>query len=201
MSLWIRPLVAVDLAQAQALDQQGLGGWWSDRHYQQEIDRPSSLLLGLFGVPPQQGLRPDIPLARVDQASRPASLCLLGMVCLWLILDEAHITLLVVHPDYRGQGLGQALLGTVLQLARYRMAMRATLEVRASNQGAVNLYRKFGFQSLGCRPGYYQDGEDALILWLNGMQGIEFEQCLQRSQQQLHGRLSEQGWPALQVLV
>ncbi len=82
----------------------------------------------------------------------------------WLIVDEAHLVILVVTPQYRRQGLGARLLRTMLRDARANSAHRMTLEVRATNIAALALYRQFGFETLGRRPGYYQD-EDALILW------------------------------------
>ncbi|MDI6600968.1 MAG: ribosomal protein S18-alanine N-acetyltransferase [Thermoanaerobacteraceae bacterium] len=84
----------------------------------------------------------------------------------WAILDEAHITNIAVHPDYRGIGVGNALLEGLIEAARKRGATSMTLEVRASNEIAQNLYRKYGFKAYGRRKGYYQDnGEDAIIMW------------------------------------
>jgi ribosomal-protein-alanine N-acetyltransferase len=58
--------------------------------------------------------------------------------------------------------------------------------VRASNQIALSLYQKFGFQEAGRRRRYYQDnGEDALILWRGGLQSPEFEQELNQWKQQI----------------
>ncbi len=88
-----------------------------------------------------------------------------GFAVLWLIIDEAHVATIAVHPDFRRQGIAQRLLAHLLQAARQRQARVATLEVRASNQAAQNLYRKFGFQVVGRRPKYYTDNhEDALIM-------------------------------------
>jgi [ribosomal protein S18]-alanine N-acetyltransferase len=81
----------------------------------------------------------------------------------WLIVDEAHLVMLIVHPQFQGQGIGTVLLAHLLTHARHG-AHRMTLEVRASNQAALALYEKFGFEILGTRPHYYGD-EAALILW------------------------------------
>lgn len=85
----------------------------------------------------------------------------------WLILDEAHITNIAIHPDYRGQGLGEAILTYVMALAKTLGANKMTLEVRVSNLVAQSLYEKLGFERSGIRPGYYTDNqEDAIIMWV-----------------------------------
>lgn len=84
----------------------------------------------------------------------------------WVVLDEAHITNVAVHPDYRGRGYGKQILLAILAGAKARGAVRATLEVRVGNQVAQSLYLQQGFTFCGSRKGYYTDtGEDALIMW------------------------------------
>jgi [ribosomal protein S18]-alanine N-acetyltransferase len=97
------------------------------------------------------------------------------MGCFWSIVDEAHITLLAVHPDYRRQGGGQKiLLGLLIQAAKIEMR-HSTLEVRSSNTGAIQLYEKMGFENLGWRTKYYQNpSEDAVVMWLTGLQHPDF---------------------------
>ena len=73
-----------------------------------------------------------------------------------------------VSPEWRRQGIGSQLVGECLQGARRRGMTAAVLEVRPSNTDAVALYRRFGFQVIATRPGYYTDRrEDALILKLD----------------------------------
>lgn len=91
---------------------------------------------------------------------------IIGYAGMWTVLDEAHITNIAVHPDYRGQRLGERLLQELVQLAHSLGMLRMTLEVRVSNHVAQRLYAKFGFTSQGVRKGYYSDNqEDALIMW------------------------------------
>ncbi|RCK76761.1 MAG: Ribosomal-protein-S18p-alanine acetyltransferase [Anaerolineae bacterium] len=94
-----------------------------------------------------------------------------GAIVVWLVVDEAHIATLAVHPDYRRRGIATQLLQTALQECA-RLGMRtATLEVRAGNLAAQNLYRRFGFEVVGRRRAYYQDNhEDALIMTLSHLQ-------------------------------
>jgi ribosomal-protein-alanine N-acetyltransferase len=91
----------------------------------------------------------------------------------WVVLDEAHITNVAVHPDHRGLGFGHQILLALLAAAKVRGAERATLEVRTSNYVAQALYRQHGFVVCGSRRGYYTDtGEDALIMWKNDLTDV-----------------------------
>lgn len=138
-----------ELPQIVILDQLTLGGLWTLEGYRRELESLNSCLLGLYM---------DDNLTSTEK--------IIGCGCFWAILEEAHITLLAIHPDYQGKGLGKLLLCALLNDAVNRKLERATLEVKASNQVALSLYTKFGFKIAGRRKGYYQDtGEDALILW------------------------------------
>ncbi|MBM3819242.1 MAG: ribosomal-protein-alanine N-acetyltransferase [Acidimicrobiia bacterium] len=89
-----------------------------------------------------------------------------GFCSFWLVFDEIHINNVAVRPQFRQRGIGTALLGHVLTEARTLGARRATLEVRASNEGARRLYERLGFYVAGTRRNYYSNPvEDALILW------------------------------------
>lgn len=175
LDLKLQPLTSDDLSAVLELDKACFGGLWTLEGYQREMDSPNSDLLGLF--------------------SPASSLKLLGMGCFWSILEEAHITILAVHPQYHYQGLGQALLYSLLKTASDRGLERATLEVRASNLAAISLYQKFGFKTAGRRRRYYQDnGEDALILWRGDLQQPEFQVALQEWEIMVRDRLSKSAW-------
>lgn len=192
--LALTPLTSADLAEAVDLDQRCLGGLWTRDGYQREIDSPNSDLLMLRQVTTAE--HPDKAGSFNSRPPHfPTSPSLIGLGCAWAILDEAHITLLAVDPDYRRQGLGQVLLHTLLVLARHRGMAWATLEVRVSNRAAMSLYQRFGFEAVGERPGYYQNpSENALILWRQGLQRSDFEACLQQWRQELDKRLAQTGW-------
>ena len=90
-----------------------------------------------------------------------------GYAGMWLVLDESHITNVAVHPDYRGCGLGRAIMNDLLARAVVLGAARITLEVRVSNKTARGLYKSLGFVEKGFRRKYYSDNnEDAIIMWL-----------------------------------
>lgn len=96
-----------------------------------------------------------------DDADRAIAFCIV-----WLIFDELHINTLAVSPAHRRRGLATLLLTEIMAEAAREGARRATLEVRASNTAALELYARFGFTVSARRPGYYANPqEDALILW------------------------------------
>jgi [ribosomal protein S18]-alanine N-acetyltransferase len=132
------------------LDRVCFGQLWSAAQYEREHDSPNSDILILIEEDSQQ---------------------ILAYGCVWAIVDEAHITILAVHPDRRKSGFGQLILWGLLHRAILRNLARATLEVRLSNEAAIGLYEKFGFQTAGQRKKYYENPtEDALILWKNRLQ-------------------------------
>ena len=89
-----------------------------------------------------------------------------GFCAFWLVVDEIHINNVAVRAQFRGHGIGTALLRHVLAEARQLGARRATLEVRASNEAARRLYERIGFYVAATRRNYYTNpAEDALILW------------------------------------
>jgi ribosomal-protein-alanine N-acetyltransferase len=96
-----------------------------------------------------------------DTAGRLVAFC----AC-WLVADELHINTLAVKHDERRRGHATRLLGFVFQEALAEGVRAATLEVRRSNQAALGLYKRLGFEVRGVRRGYYErPAEDALVLW------------------------------------
>jgi len=75
-----------------------------------------------------------------------------------------HIKDFAVAPEMRNQGIGTRLLTGVLTHLRVAGAHAVSLEVRASNDAARNLYRSFGFEPAGREEGYYHDDEDAVLM-------------------------------------
>ena len=93
-----------------------------------------------------------------------------GFCAFWVVFDEIHINNVAIRPRYRGLGMGTALMQHVLRGGPALGARRATLEVRASNSGALRLYQRLGFYVAGTRKHYYtKPVEDALILWHDGL--------------------------------
>ena len=89
-----------------------------------------------------------------------------GFYGFWQILEEAHITTIATHPDFRRQGVSKFLMFDLIDECYKKMIKYITLEVRESNIPAISLYDKFGFSTIGTRKNYYQDNnENALIMF------------------------------------
>ena len=106
-------------------------------------------------------------LSVAETVTSPGKATVIGVIVMWFIIDEVHISTLAVHPDYRRRGVAQTLLKAALAESQQRGALAVTLEVRATNLAAQQLYKKFGFKIVGRRIRYYRDNdEDALIMTL-----------------------------------
>lgn len=168
-----------DITAVVALDRLCFGGLWSQDAYQRELESPNSDLL---------------VLEITDEADSQSGNKIIGIGCVWSILEEAHITLLGIDPGYRRYGFGQWLLIHLLLLASDRGLTHATLEVRPSNNIAIKLYEKFGFIVAGERRRYYSDGENALILWKRGLQDSQFLPQIEIAKTHWQNTFLHQGW-------
>lgn len=89
-----------------------------------------------------------------------------GYMGMWRIVDECHITNVAVLPECRNKGIAGRLIQKMVEICKCSEISAMTLEVRESNIPAINLYKKYGFYSVGKRPNYYSKPiEDALIMW------------------------------------
>lgn len=128
----------------------------------------------------------DVNLGNYFTAADKDTGKVLGYSGFWLISDEAHITTVAVHPDYRKNKIGELLLQNMVKVGYEKKAKWFTLEVRAGNIAAQGLYCKYGFKSLGIRPKYYQDNdEDALIMWTENIWETEFKETFKKNLDEL----------------
>lgn len=81
------------------------------------------------------------------------------------ILDEAHIMNIAVRSQFRNKGIGSIILDKIISDAKKRGIGALTLEVMESNNAAIRLYEKKGFECLGIRKNYYRNKHNALIYW------------------------------------
>jgi len=146
MEYWIEPLGDdADLEGVLAVEAESFSNPWTREMYTWELQNRSVCHIFL---------------------ARTAECRVAGFCAFWLVFDEVHINNVALRPQFRAQGIGTALLQHVLAEARRLGARRATLEVRASNEGARRLYERLGFYVAGVRRHYYTEPvEDALILW------------------------------------
>jgi len=95
---------------------------------------------------------------------------LVGYLCFWVVLDEAHLMNIAIHPNHRGSGYGKHLMDHLETICLREGIKRIILEVGRNNASAKRLYRKCGFSSVGFRKNYYPAvPDDALVMekWLH----------------------------------
>jgi ribosomal-protein-alanine N-acetyltransferase len=119
-----------------------------------------------------------------DDVSNPSKDFIVGFAGMWIMADEAHVTNIAVREHYRRRGLGESLFISIIELALELKANFITLEVRTSNAAAQSLYRKYGFNKVGTRRGYYIDnGEDALLMTTENITTADFQAKFQKLKQ------------------
>ena len=113
-----------------------------------------------------------------------------GFAGLLFALTDGHVTTIAVDPERQGARIGTRLMLVLLREAIARGATAVTLEVRASNEAAQALYRRFGFLPVGTRKGYYRHpDEDALVLWAHEVDTGEYAARLDRIEASLDSPL------------
>ena len=131
-----------------------------------DLDSVVAIEKASFPTPWSRGMfREDLtrPFSRPFTAEDPAGE-ILGYVVCWNVAGEAHLLNIAVHPNFRGRGVGEALVKETIRRAGRAGSEWIHLEVRVGNEQAQTLYRKCGFAFVGMRKGYYTDtGEDALL--------------------------------------
>ena len=160
----LRQMRQQDLSQVTAIDRISFSTPWSLAAYQYELASNAASRMVALSLPGQpalwrRGLAGWVErlLGRHKEAYR-----IVGYGGFWLNRGEAHISTIATHPHYRGLGLGELLLAAMIRQSVLLQAQLVSLEVRASNNRAINLYRKYAFAFHGVTHGYYRDdGEDA----------------------------------------
>ncbi len=133
-----------------------------------------------------------------SQQVTPDAATIVGFAGLWLMVDEAHITTIAAHPAYRGRGVGELMLSSLIGIAYTIHAARVTLEVRVSNTIAQNLYRKYGFKQEGRRRRYYSDNnEDAYIMTTDDIDTPAYAERFSQLRAKLLARLEADNSPAV----
>jgi ribosomal-protein-alanine N-acetyltransferase len=87
-----------------------------------------------------------------------------GYACLFSLFETAELMNIAVDIPFRRRGVGERLITALHEKAKEMGAERVMLEVRASNAAAIALYKKYGYEKISVRKGYYSGGEDADIM-------------------------------------
>lgn len=149
----VRPMTGEDLEQVVAIDRMSFSLPWPPSSYRFELNENPSSRLWVAEIQEEDGKNRIV-----------------GMIVVWLIMDEAHIATIAVHPEYRKRGIGRRLLVEALRESVQMGVISATLEVRVGNLAAQKLYKDLGFDVVSTRPRYYVDNnEDALIMTVTGL--------------------------------
>jgi len=185
LSCRIRLMAKKDITQVTTIDREAFPTMWPPVNFANELrNRLAHYVVACDGSKPVERSEPEpvfqlVPVRsflgirwpfkrRSDSASNPSaeeSEFVTGFLGLWLMVDEAHIINIAVRESFRRNGIGELLLLAGIELAARLKANVVTLEVRASNKIAQNLYTKYGFSQVGVRKGYYTDNkEDAFIM-------------------------------------
>lgn len=138
----IRKMTVQDLEQLMIIEQESFSLPWSRQSYEAELQNSYADYLVC------------------DWEGEVA-----GYIGMWTVMEEAHLTNVAVAPGYRGRGIARTLMRTQERLARSKGASMMLLEVRPSNQAALQLYSGLGYIHAAIRKNYYSDNqEDALIM-------------------------------------
>jgi ribosomal-protein-alanine N-acetyltransferase len=164
----IRPMEPGDIPSVVAIDRLSFPTPWSASSYAYELKhRNSSFFYVLLNPDSNDGSPPERGWWRWLHSAtglRPQRSHVIGYVGIRLRDAGTHISTIAVHPDWRGNGLGELLLLTVIEQSAKMESSLVTLEVRPSNKIAQSLYQKYGFRFTGVHEGYYRDGENAWLM-------------------------------------
>ncbi|MDE2861010.1 MAG: ribosomal protein S18-alanine N-acetyltransferase [Chloroflexota bacterium] len=202
-----------DVPQLAEIEKEAFPTNWPATPFRRDLSRESISLLVVYTLPEEDNPpppEPDLPagdaeqprglaglLARIfrgrnhRQANRGPAEFIAGYVSTSYMTDEAHVTGIAVRGLHRGNGLGELLLMSAIELAMRKNSRVVTLEVRVSNRVAQSLYTKYGFNQAGLRKGYYTDNhEDAYIMTTAPISSLEYGEkfrTLEQSYRQRRG--------------
>jgi len=123
-------------------------------------------------------MRRNVDRYVLDKVNRPklSPDYIAGFVGIWFVLDEAHVVIIGLREADRRKGIGEQLLISAIEQSVENDSRVVTLEVRESNDPAIELYKKYGFQEVGLRRRYYSDnGENAVIMTTPPIQSDDYQ--------------------------
>jgi len=210
---YLRRMERNDLAQVNKIDREAFPTQWPPANYRQELNNKMAYYivardLERAGEDEDEETRGQLarlawllPWAkrRQEEALPPVRRdYIVGFSGIWVMVDEAHITNIAVRQEYQGRGIGEMLLIVTIDMSRKLQTTMMTLEVRASNRVAQNLYSKYGFVETGLRRGYYLDNhEDAVIMSTESIASETFQQRLNDLRRALRQKLT---WEAARLV-
>lgn len=204
MTYSVRPMRKEDIAQVTEIDREAFPTQWPPPNYRQELQNQLAHYIVACDdtetalepeVKPEKGLSRLVSRIKrwfnrncspSHESSPSDKQYIVGFAGIWVLADEAHITNLAVRQRYQQRGIGELLLISTIDLAKELKASNMTLEVRASNLAAQNLYRKYGFAQVGIRRNYYIDNkEDGILMSTESITSASFQARLQQLREAL----------------
>jgi ribosomal-protein-alanine N-acetyltransferase len=200
-------MVKEDTEQVNEIDHEAFPSQWPPANYRQELQNKiahylvacdDTKTINALPAPPLKQkfnflswLLPRQKRRLSPESSTPSHSYIVGFSGIWMMVDEAHVTNLAVRRVYQSKGLGELLLLATIDLSTALKASFMTLEVRASNLIAQNLYSKYGFVQMGVRRGYYLDNrEDAIIMSTDTLNSPSFREHIRQLRETLSKKLA-----------
>ncbi len=149
--LELRRMHPDDLDDVMVIERAAFRHPWSPELFRRELEHDWSTIL--------------VAVEPLTSAPGKGTERIVAFLIYWLVHDEVHILNVAVAPEHRRKGIARMLMAETEKRAGQASAALITLEVRRSNQGALDLYREFDYRAVGVRPNYYVDeGEDAIVM-------------------------------------
>jgi [ribosomal protein S18]-alanine N-acetyltransferase len=164
MPLILRYMQLQDIPQVVTIDHLSFDPPWTTQSYTYEVAESTYSHMVVLELRQEKRL----PLWRKLLGEQEQTRQVTAYGGMWHIMDEAHISTIATHPRFRGKGWGEVVLAGMIRKAIHLRANYVVLEVRVSNVTAQNLYRKYAFDTVDLKRGYYHNnGEDAYDMRLN----------------------------------
>ncbi len=156
----IRRMRTEDARQVAAIEQEVFSCPWSRQGFLDSLANPAAVFLVA-----EEAAKEEAEEAVQDGVRSENRIA--GYIGMYVSMDEGEITNVAVHPSCRRKGIGRALLAAMRREAEKAGVVRMVLEVRVSNEPAVNLYREAGFVTAGIRRGFYEKPKEdaAIMVW------------------------------------
>jgi ribosomal-protein-alanine N-acetyltransferase len=142
----LRPATPDDLPALLQIERRVHVAPWTLEHFQAELEKPYAQVL----------------VVTDDETDTVIA----GYIVFWLMMDECQILNVAVDLPYRGLGYAKEMVRRAVSMAMKKNLKRTVLEVRKSNQSAVQLYQRLGFTITQVRRAFYSNGEDAYQMTL-----------------------------------
>jgi ribosomal-protein-alanine N-acetyltransferase len=203
LGFYVRLMCLGDIPQVNEIDREAFSTQWPPTNFHHELKNSLAHYIVVcetekVSAEPEKETAPDKKrsglISRVKQlfSNRPPDSepppvdgeYVVGFAGFWIMAGEAHITSIAVRHAYQRRGMGEMLMIFLTELAVKLNSRILTLEVRASNVTAQNLYAKYGFTGVGLRRGYYTDNrEDAILMSTAELTSEPFQACFQQLKQ------------------